>query len=70
MIAAIVQIATETYISPSMVSQAIVNEFCRSGAIDDSIATVRHALRKRARALAEALEREIPEARFSTPQGG
>ncbi|MFL5819863.1 MAG: PLP-dependent aminotransferase family protein [Solirubrobacteraceae bacterium] len=62
--------ATNTYISPSMVSQAIVNEFCRSGAIDASIATVRRALAERARALAQALRRELPEARFSTPQGG
>ena len=30
-----------------MVSQAIVNEFCRSGAIDGSIETVKTALRER-----------------------
>jgi DNA-binding transcriptional MocR family regulator len=34
LIARIVKIATTTYISPNMVSEAIVNEFCRSGAID------------------------------------
>ena len=62
--------ATNTYISPSMVAQAIVNEFCRSGAIDESIATVRAALRERAETLAQALERELPEARFNRPQGG
>jgi 2-aminoadipate transaminase len=63
-------IATNTYISPSMVSQAIVNEFCRSGAIDRSIATVKGALRERAERLGEALQRELPEARFTVPQGG
>src|SRR3954465_7844189 len=42
-IAAIQKIATETYISPSMVSEATVNEFCRSGAIDRSIQTVKQA---------------------------
>ena len=63
-------IATETYISPSMVSQAIVNEFCRSGAIDRSIETVKHALRERRDALAAALRRELPEARFVEPGGG
>jgi 2-aminoadipate transaminase len=62
--------ATNTYISPSMVSQAIVNQFCRSGALDASIVHVRRALRERAGALADALRRELPEARFSTPQGG
>jgi 2-aminoadipate transaminase len=70
LIARIVKIATSTYISPNMVSQAIVNQFCRSGAIDQSIETVRAALRERSRALAEALARAIPEARFVPPEGG
>ena len=35
LIARIAKLATSTYISPSMVSQAIVHRFCRSGAIDD-----------------------------------
>ena len=69
-IAAIVKLGTETYISPSMVSQAIVNEFCRSGAIEESIETVKAALRERRDALCEALERELPEARFVPPDGG
>ena len=69
-IAAVVRIATETYISPSMVSQAIVNEFCRSGAIETSIETVRRALRERRDALATALRRELPEATFVEPDGG
>jgi DNA-binding transcriptional MocR family regulator len=70
LIAGIVRLATSTYISPSMVSQAIVNEFCRSGAIDSSIATVKAALRERARTLCDALARELPDARFVAPEGG
>lgn len=70
MIAAIVKIATETYISPSMVAQAIVAEFCRSGAIEGSIETVKKALRERRDALCGALERELPEATFVPPDGG
>jgi DNA-binding transcriptional MocR family regulator len=62
--------ATNTYISPSMVAQAMVNDFCRSGAIDRSIATVREALRERAQTLAAALGRELPDARFTQPEGG
>ncbi len=62
--------ATNTYISPSMVAEAIVNDFCRSGAIEQSISTVREALRERAGTLAAALERELPEARFTPAQGG
>src|SRR4051794_30180692 len=69
-IAAVKKIATETYISPSMVAQSIVGEFCRSGAIDRSIETVKKALRARRDATCDALEREIPEAGFVRPQGG
>jgi DNA-binding transcriptional MocR family regulator len=70
LIAGIAKIATSTYISPSMVSQAIVNEFCRSGALERSIETVKAALHERAQTLADALRRELPEARFVEPQGG
>ncbi|HUE25942.1 MAG TPA: PLP-dependent aminotransferase family protein, partial [Solirubrobacteraceae bacterium] len=70
LIARIVKIATSTYISPSMVSQAIVHQFCVSGALDSSIETVKAALRERAHTLCEALRREIPDARFVEPEGG
>ena len=70
LIADIVKMATNTYISPSMVSQSLVNEFCRSGAITTSIETVKNALRERRDALCAALESQIPEARFRPPEGG
>jgi DNA-binding transcriptional MocR family regulator len=70
LIAAVRKLATDTYISPSMVAQAIVYEFCRGGALERSIETVRAALRERATRLAGALERELPEARFTPPEGG
>jgi DNA-binding transcriptional MocR family regulator len=62
--------ATNTYISPSMVSQSIVAEFCTSGAIDRSIETVKAALRERRDAVCGALESQIPDARFTPPEGG
>jgi 2-aminoadipate transaminase len=70
LIGAIAQLATNTYISPSMVSQSIVYEFCASGAIDRSIETVKAALAERARALENALRSELAEAEFVAPQGG
>jgi DNA-binding transcriptional MocR family regulator len=70
LIARIVKIATSTYISPNMVAQGIVNQFCRSGAIDRSIATVRDALRERAQTLCQALSEKLPDARFVAPEGG
>jgi DNA-binding transcriptional MocR family regulator len=69
-ISAIQNLATETYISPSMVAESIVNEFCRSGAIDDSIETVKDALRERLGRLTGALSRELPDAKFTAPDGG
>ena len=69
-ISRIAKLATNTYISPNMVAQSIVYEFCASGAIERSIETVRTALAKRALTLAEALRRELPEAEFVQPDGG
>lgn len=70
LIARIAKLATNTYISPNMVAQAIVHEFCRGGSFERSIETVKAALAERARTLAAALRRELPEARFVEPQGG
>ncbi len=70
LIGKIAKLATNTYISPSMVSQAIVYEFCASGAIERSIETVRTALAKRVLTLQTALQRDLPEAKFVAPQGG
>jgi 2-aminoadipate transaminase len=70
LIAAIAKRATNTYISPNMVAQSIVHEFCVSGAIERSIETVKGALAERVGALAESLEKHLPEARFTPPQGG
>ncbi len=70
LIGQIVKLATSTYISPSMVSQGIVHQFCQSGALERSIATVKEALRERARTLCDALARELPDARFVAPEGG
>ena len=71
LIASITRRAVNTYISPNMLSEAIVYEFCRSGAIERSIATVKRALRDRRDALAEGLRGYIgEEARFVLPEGG
>lgn len=70
LIARIAKLATNTYISPNMVAQSIVNEFCRGGSFERSIATVKAALAERSSALCAALRRELPEARFVEPQGG
>ncbi|MBQ0977433.1 PLP-dependent aminotransferase family protein [Micromonospora sp. M61] len=70
LIADIAKNATSLYISPGMMSQAIVHQFCVSGDIDRSIETVRAALGERAQVLAESLRRHLPQARFVEPDGG
>ena len=70
LIADIAKVATNTYISPGMVAQGIVYQFCVSGDIDRSIQTVRAALAERAALLAAALRAQIPDARFTEPDGG
>ena len=69
-IADIAKVAVNTYISPNMLSAVTVHQFCVSGDIDRSIATVRAALAERAALLAAGLRREIPGATFHEPDGG
>jgi 2-aminoadipate transaminase len=73
LVARIAKLATNTYISPNMVAQSIVNEFVRADggtAFERSVERVKTALGGRAEALCAALARELPEARFVAPQGG
>src|ERR671917_159546 len=69
-ISRIIKRATSTYISPNMVAQSIVHQFCASGRIRQSIDTVKAALAERVERLAAALERDLPDARFTPPEGG
>ncbi len=69
-IARIIKRATSTYISPNMIAEAMVYEFCQSGAIERSIETVKAALSDRVDVLADSLQRHIPEASFTAPEGG
>src|SRR3954452_25602306 len=63
-------VATNTYISPNMVAQSIVNQFARSGRMDSAVQTVKTALRERRDAVVAALREHLPEARFEPPSGG
>jgi DNA-binding transcriptional MocR family regulator len=70
LIASVAKRATGAYISPNMVAEGIVNQFCRSGRIERSIETVREALRERSQTLCRALSEHLPDARFVEPEGG
>lgn len=62
--------ATNTYISPDMVAQGIVYQFCVSGRIEQSVKTVSAALADRVAALTAALDEHLPEAKYNAPEGG
>lgn len=62
--------ATNIYISAGQVAQGLVYEFCASGDIDRSIATVSAALGERASLLAASLRARIPGIEFTEPDGG
>ena len=63
-------LATSTYITPVLLGQATVFEFLRRGNFEPNLERVSTLLRARRDAMLEALERELPDARWSKPQGG
>lgn len=63
-------LATSTYITPVLLGQATVFEFLRRGNFEPNLKRVSTLLRARRDAMLEALERELPDARWSRPQGG
>ncbi len=62
--------ATATYITPALLGQATVHEFVSRGRFETNLVRVRGLLRGRRDAMLEALERELPTAQWSRPEGG
>jgi 2-aminoadipate transaminase len=63
-------LAVSTYITPVLLGQATVFEFLRRGNFEPNLERVRSLLGARRDAMLEALERELPGARWSHPEGG
>lgn len=63
-------LAVSTYITPVLLGQATVFEFLRRGRLEPNLERVSSLLGVRRDAMLEALERELPFARWSHPQGG
>ena len=59
-----------TYITPVLLGQATVYEFLRRGNLEPNLERVRGLLRARRDAMLEALERHLPEASWTEPEGG
>jgi DNA-binding transcriptional MocR family regulator len=63
-------VAANVWLTPALVSQATVFEFLRRGNFEPNLARVRELLRARRDAMLAALERELPAASWSRPEGG
>lgn len=70
LIARIVRRATNTYIAPSQVAQAIVHRFVTGDRFPAALQKVKTALEERATTLGAALREHLPEATFVQPEGG
>jgi 2-aminoadipate transaminase len=68
--AAVEAIAVSTYVSPVIFTQAIVWEFLRGGRLEPNLVRAGGKLKERRDAMLAALERELPDASWSHPEGG
>jgi 2-aminoadipate transaminase len=62
--------ATATYITPVLLGQATVHEFVARGSFEPNLERIRGLLAARRDAMLAALERQLPAARWSRPDGG
>jgi 2-aminoadipate transaminase len=63
-------LAVSTYITPVLIGQATVFEFLRRGRLEPNLERVRALLGARRDTMLEALERQLPAAQWSRPEGG
>jgi 2-aminoadipate transaminase len=62
--------ANSTYITPALLGQAAVFEFVSRGNFEPNLVRVNGLLKARRDAMLVALERHLPQARWSRPEGG
>jgi len=62
--------ATASYITPGLLSQAVIYEFVRRGSFEPNLERVNGLLRERRDAMVSALGRHLPEATWNVPEGG
>src|SRR5262249_3692877 len=62
--------ANGTYITPVLLAQATVHEFISRGSFGEHVARLRDGLRARRDAMVAALEKHLPDATWSRPEGG
>jgi len=70
LIARLAKVAEDTYISPGYVAQGAVYEWCRRGLLGPQIERLKALYAPRLDACLAALDREMPDARVTRPDGG
>ncbi len=63
-------LANDTYISASFLAQATIDEYLSAGAFEPNVDRARLQLRERRDLIVAALGEHLPDATFSSPQGG
>ena len=66
----IAKIAEDTYITPGLLSQGIVYEFCSEGKLPGQVDKLKALYAPRLQACLEALDEHLPEAEATRPEGG
>jgi len=69
-VSALAKIAEDTYITPNMVSQGLVFEYCQRGWLGPNIERLKSLYRPRLGTLASALQAYLPQAQWTRPEGG
>jgi len=62
--------ATDTYITPVLLAQAVVHEFIRRGSFEPNLLRVNEQLKRRRDAMLSALEKHFAGANWVKPEGG
>ena len=70
MIATLAQWAVDTYIGPVFPTQGMVYEYCRRGLLEPNIERLKEVYRPRLQATFSALEKHLPQATWTRPEGG
>jgi DNA-binding transcriptional MocR family regulator len=69
-ISKLTKVAEDTYVTPNMLSQGIVYEYCSRGWLGPNVERLKGLYQARVEALADALDTSLPQAEWTKPDGG
>jgi len=69
-VAQLAEWAVDSHIGPVLPTQGMVYEYCRRGLLDDNIERLKAVYRPRLDAVLTALDKHIPQAEWTRPEGG